>query len=268
MMKDILTYWQLNPVTISVIVLVAAAYMWLWKFRLPSKTAAYIAFFLLLLCMVSPLQTLSAYYLFSAHMVVHVVLLLIVAPLLVMGLPDKVPVAVGRVCNFLEKNLWFSWFAGIATMWFWHIPVVFNAMAQHTLPALMLHFTETLSIIISGMLFSYPVISAGKKIHPLIGVLYLFTACTFCSLLGLMITFAPEGIYNHYLSVTDAYHLNNVIQTRWRISRVEDRQAAGLIMWVPCCMVYVSGALYLLKKWFDEKEYKNEPEIMSQNSLP
>jgi len=139
-------------------------------------------------------------------------------------------------------------------------------MMRHDIAGHTLHVVETVSIIVSGMIFSYPVVARHRKIHTMAGVLYLFSACTFCSLLGLMITFAPAGVYYHYLAADDVYHLNAVIMNDWQISHVADQQAAGLIMWVPCCMIYVSGALYLLKQWFDEKEYRAPLQTMAKKT--
>lgn len=61
-------------------------------------------------------------------------------------------------------------------------------------------------------------------------------------------------MYHHFLSMNDAYQLNNIILNQWKINKTTDQQAAGLIMWVPCCLLYVVYALYLLEKWFNEKD--------------
>jgi cytochrome c oxidase assembly factor CtaG len=75
---------------------------------------------------------------------------------------------------------------------------------------------------------------AEYRLSPPKAVLYLSGACVFCSLLGLLITFAPAGTYRQ---VTAA-----------------DQQTGGLIMWVPCCFVYLSASMYLLIRWFSLKE--------------
>jgi cytochrome c oxidase assembly factor CtaG len=83
---------------------------------------------------------------------------------------------------------------------------------------------------------------------------YLFTACLGCSLLGLLISFAPVNTYHHFLSMHDAFGINNIILNNWKLTARIDQQSAGLIMWVPCCLIYVSGAMYLLVQWFHSKE--------------
>jgi cytochrome c oxidase assembly factor CtaG len=100
------------------------------------------------------------------------------------------------------------------------------------------------------MLFCWPLAGPVPRyhIHPLQGVLYLFTACITCSLLGLLITFAPLGTYHHYLDMDAMMHSTG--SGPWGLSRAADQQAAGLIMWVPCCFIYLAGCLLLLQRWF------------------
>jgi len=141
-------------------------------------------------------------------------------------------------------------------MWVWHIPWVFNKtmMYMHESPFL-LSMLEPMMLVFAGIVFSSPIINSRKeyRIDALSGVVYLFTACIACSLLGLLITFAPAGTYHHFLSMHDNYGLNRIILQNG-ITQSIDQQAAGLIMWVPCCLVYVSGAMYLLARWFHQKE--------------
>ena len=74
------------------------------------------------------------------------------------------------------------------------------------------------------------------------------------ALLGLLITFTPTNTYHHFLSMQDDYGLNKIILNDWGLTQSIDQQAAGLIMWVPCCLIYVTGAMYLLVDWFKQKE--------------
>lgn len=255
-MNRIWIYWQSGPLTVVALVLLCLLYLRLWKFYLPKQAAAFaVAMILLVLCLCSPLQLLSAEYLFSVHMAMHVMLLLIIAPLLVLALPEQMPAALSSFFSFLTTRPWLAWFAGVGIMWFWHIPSVFNAMMRHGNGwHNAIHAAEIVSLILSGMIFSYPVIGGKQKLHPLGGIIYLSSACVFCSLLGLMVTFAPAGVYYHYLSANDVYGINAIVQNNWHISQADDQEAAGLIMWVPCCMIYVVACLYLLKGWFEEKD--------------
>lgn len=267
-MKQIWTYWQWQPAVIIALVLLCLLFARLCHFRrTPQVTPFIVALLLLVLCLCSPVQLLSAQYLFSVHMAVHVVLLLLVGPLLVLSLPKELPPVLARFFSFFCHHPWLAWFSGVGIMWFWHIPAVFNSMMHHASALhLVLHSAETLTLVIAGMIFSYPILAKKEKLHTLTAIVYLFSACVFCSLLGLIITFAPTGVYYHYLSHTDPYRLNSVIQNDWNISRQTDQQAAGLIMWVPCCFIYVSASLYLLKQWFEEKEFRETLSTFTKKS--
>jgi putative membrane protein len=61
-------------------------------------------------------------------------------------------------------------------------------------------------------------------------------------------------MYNYPMAMNDEYGFNNIIKNKWGISGEMDQQIAGLIMWVPCCFIYLTAAMLLLKKWFNEKE--------------
>ncbi len=262
-MSVFLTYWQADPIALAALMLLAFTY---WYIHRRSSVGPYGPFIaataLLALCFFSPLAVLSGHYLFSAHMVVHVLLLLVAAPLLVVSLSGSALQYNGHVIRFsrlLQRRPVLGWAAGVGIMWLWHIPALFNSMMSaghmHDNGFHWLHALESGSLIVSGMLFGWPLVTPVKqcRIAPLSGVVYLFTACTACSLLGLLITFAPAGLYRHYLSMNDTYGLNTLITAEWGISRLADQQMAGLIMWVPCCLIYVIYALWLLGKWMNEK---------------
>ena len=142
-------------------------------------------------------------------------------------------------------------------MWFWHIPSIFNSLFEmhkmegiHLMSPLMyLHFV---SLLFAGIVFSWPIINPYKtfRLPALAGVLYLSTACVFCSLLGLIITFSSIGTYTPYLNITDHFGFLPLIRNSWKISAQADQQMAGLIMWVPGCFIYLSASMFLLIKWF------------------
>ena len=253
-MKALFAYWQIDSTAITLLLLIAA-YLFLAK-GFSKKSTAFAAFVLFVICFFSPLSVLSTHYLFSAHMIVHVLLLLLLGPLLVLCLPAD-GTQFKRFFLFLKRRSLVGWLTGIGTMWFWHIPVLFNTVmaSSHHSGFSIVHIIEPMSLILAGILFSAPVIHPhkGYRLDALSGVVYLFTACVGCSLLGLLIAFAPVGMYRHFLAGHDEYGLNQVI-LQLGITQATDQQAAGLIMWVPCCLVYVSGAMVLLTQWFKQKE--------------
>lgn len=253
-MRTILSYWSFSISSFIVVMLLAAWIIFTGSIR--SKGVLVFIFILSVLCFFSPLQILSAHYLFSAHMTVHVLLLLVIGPLLVINLNPKQN-KFSSFFHFLKEHPVLSWIAGVSMMWMWHIPRIFNTamMSMHESSFSFPSILESLSLIFAGIVFSAPIVHPDKRyrIDALSGVVYLFTACIGCSLLGLLITFAPANTYHHFLSIHDQYGLNKTI-LQSGITQSTDQQAAGLIMWVPCCLVYVSGVMYLLAQWFKQKE--------------
>lgn len=250
-MKQFFAIWNFDLATAIVLLFVV-----IMNVRYSSRKkwlASLVAVILLFICIISPLHMLAEQF-FTAHMTMHVLLLLCVGPAIIVSFK---PLALHGFFRFLKRHPLLCWSAGVGIMWFWHVPVVFN----HTMTAMhsgnsAVASAEYLSLIAAGMLFSAPLIHGDvqNRIEPLSGVAYLFTACFACSLLGLLITFAPAGTYYYQpMMHTGSTQLQSWI-SRFQTSKIADQQSAGLIMWVPCCLLYVSGALYLLKKYFTEKE--------------
>ena len=266
-MNSLFSYWHFDPGILLFIIGICVFYLFTVNFKLTKK-----AFFLLasimviIICMASPLHFLGMHYLFSAHMLSGVLIILIAGPLIVASIPaeNRFQNALKRFSEKIRKVPILAWLAGVVLMWFWHIPVIFNQLFEsghmnsgmHFMSGLMyIHFA---SMLFAGMLFSWPVLTPYRscRLRPLSGVLYLSTACVFCSLLGLIITFSHLGTYAPYLNITDHYGLLPMIRNQWDISAAADQQMAGLIMWVPCCFIYLSASMFLLIKWFGS-DYKN-----------
>ena len=258
-MKTLLLLWHVDGPSLLLLFLLAGVH-----FSQGGGRAGYLIAALLtgLLCFCSPLALLSAHYLFSAHMTVHVLLLLCAGPLLLLSLSPRS----GRFAalfGFVQQHPVTGWLCGVGIMWLWHLPALFNhAMSSAHEGWSLPHLAEKASLLGAGLLFSAPVLHPNPRfrIGPLPAVLYLFTACIGCSVLGLLITFAPPGTYRFFLSGHDSAGLNAVILQQWGLTQAIDQQAAGLIMWVPCCLLYVSGAMYLLLRWLRQKEETQLPE--------
>ncbi|MGI8635620.1 MAG: cytochrome c oxidase assembly protein, partial [Segetibacter sp.] len=170
-MNSIYSYWQMNWTALISMVLLIILFIKYHNFTLHKSYGFFaIAIALLVLCFFSPLHVLSAHYLFSAHMVVHVILLLIVGPLLVLSLwkeDGKTNPIILKISKVLYKKPVLGWLAGVGIMWFWHLPFVFNycMSAMHTSQTLsaVLRALESTSLIVAGMLFVWSIISPVKE---------------------------------------------------------------------------------------------------------
>lgn len=270
MTNSLWTYWHFDITYAAVALILAAAYLLLSGGRIQKGRGTFFAGLLLMLLLgSSPLHFLGMHYLFSAHMVIHVCLLLLCAPLLVLGLPPQIIYRRRRylykISVFIYHRPWLCWLAGICVMWFWHIPVIFDAAFPEMHSAFSgTAFLHTFSLVWAGILFFWPLIGPfpAQRISPPLGVVYLFTACICCSLLGLLLTFSPLGTYHHYLGMGGDAMVTNMVRNQWQISAQTDQQAAGLIMWVPCCFIYLAGCIYLMGKWFTEKDGRDSNVII------
>ncbi len=265
-MHSIFSYWHFDVITISFIVLLCLLYLYIINFKLTNRSVYFFSgIIILMIAVASPLHFIGENYLFSAHMISHVLVLLIAAPLIVAGIPqeNRFKNSLVKFSEMLCRLPVAAWITGVSIMWIWHVPYIFNQLfmmhdmsvgTAHSMGALM--YIHMLSLLIAGFIFSWPVINPYRqqRISSLTAVLYLSTACVFCSLLGLLITFAPIGTYSHYLNAMDMYGYSSLIRNEWGISVATDQQMAGLIMWVPCCFIYLSASMYLLIKWFDHKD--------------
>jgi putative membrane protein len=265
-MRSLFSYWYFDSITVGFVLLLCLLYLYALRFKLKKRSFYFfIGILLLLVCVASPLHFIGEHYLFCAHMTAHVLLLLLAAPLMAAGIPaeNRFKKRLKALSKILSEKPFVSWLIGVSIMWLWHIPYIFNQlfvmhnMSQGSADSMgVLMYFHMLSLLVAGFIFSWPIINpyAQYRIASLIGVLYLSTACVFCSLLGLLITFAPTGTYTSYVGTMDAQGYLPVIRNSWGISAAADQQMGGLIMWVPCCFIYLSASMYLLIKWFDNKK--------------
>jgi putative membrane protein len=189
---------------------------------------------LLLLDLVSPIDTLGDRYLFSAHVLQHFLLALVIPPLLLLGTPAF---ELGPLAK-LERAIGqppVSWLLGVGTMLAWHIPALFNAALGNE----GLHIVQHLSFLVAGTIFWWPILGPLQNRHlpPLSAISYLFSACICCSLLGAFLTFSPVGFYPAYVGY-------------WGLDAKSDQQLGGLLMWVPGCFVYLSAILSTVMRWY------------------
>jgi cytochrome c oxidase assembly factor CtaG len=268
-MKQVIYQWHFSPSILVLSVGIIYLYYYTAQFkRQKNAWCFWLAVILFVFAECSPLHYLGMYAYFSAHMISHIILLLICGPLLVISIPAKpAPLMLKPILNlsgFLSRNSWVGWAAGVGAMWLWHIPVIFDASMSHMQGAFGLFaLLPAASMLLAGMLFSWPLFGPAKsgQLHPLAGIVYLFTACISCSVLGLLITFAPVSTYHYYTA------MGGMASNPFNISRVADQQAAGLIMWVPCCFVYLGGCIYLLMRWFAETDIKRNSEWIDLKPL-
>lgn len=263
-MKDLFLQWHIDIVMLIFIIALIFLYLFIVKLRLNKQSVYFFSgLFFFIIATISPLHFLGMNYLFSAHMASHVMLLLLAAPLLLLSIPaeNRFTKPLLIFSKKIRASVFLCWLTGVSIMWFWHVPFIYNRLFTMNMPMMhhsmnLLSYVHHFSLLFAGMLFAWPLLNPypNYRIHPLAGIAYLSTACIFCSLLGLLITFAPQGLYTNHLSLNSNDFFSTMIKSKWSITAATDQQAAGLIMWVPCCFIYITGCMFLLKRWYDEKE--------------
>lgn len=211
----------------------------------------------LVVALVSPLHPMGEL-LFSAHMTQHEVLMLVAAPLLVLGRPMLVylkglPPGWGRtIAGYGNSSLWQSvwrlisnplgaWLIHAFVLWIWHLPSWFQA----TINDEFIHAVQHLSFLLSATLFWWSVMHGRQRVMGYgMAVLYMFTTAMHSGLLGALVTLAGTLIYPVYSTTTQSFGL----------TPLEDQQLGGLIMWVPAGLVYVIAGLAFVAGWMRESE--------------
>jgi len=248
------TGWSFEPWVLVFASILLGAYMLGVGVELNRYSILYVLGVLVMLfALLSPLDFLGRHYLFSAHMVQHILLLLITPLLLLLGIPKATAEKllkiepIGRIMRVLGYPA-VAWFLGVGAMWVWHLPSIHDMALNNN----SLYIIQLISFVLIGMIFWWPVFTPlkSKRLNPLTGTLYLASACLGCTVLGMLITFAGAGLYTAYLNPADTAGLLPLIRNDLCITPGVDQQIGGLTMWVPGCLIYLSASMITLAQWY------------------
>jgi putative membrane protein len=262
---DLWSAWNLHPVLLAGLLLAGWAYrrgrtgvprrpVDSWRAR--CFTAALVALGLALL---SPLDALSIA-LASAHMVQHLLLLLVAAPLLALSAPSSAilrgsPLAVRRASGRWRRRLGLThgnlgglrhpaavWLLSVGVIWFWHAAAPYDA----TLDNQLLHVLEHASFLVTAVLFWQVVVGVrgAARVSGGLGVLLVFAMAMQSVFLSVLLTFARTPWYSGYATTTAS----------WGLDPLTDQRLAGVIMWIPAGGIYLVVALALLVAWIRATE--------------
>ena len=237
--------WTWN--TAVLIAAAAAVVVYVWAFKINQRMVYLLAGVgVFVLTLLSPLNVLAAGYLFSAHMLQHILLLLIVPALLLMSLPRCVSFG-SRA--WLISNPFIGWICGVGAMWLWHARPLCNAAVSSQF----VNAVQVSSLLLLGAIFWRQILAPRdeQRLSPPGAVLYLFSACVACSVLGILITFSPVSVCSIYAGMpADHLGILNLVQLNWGITPDKDQQIGGLLMWIPMCLVYLTAIIAQLARWF------------------
>ena len=203
----------------------------------------------LALALVSPLDALAAR-LFAAHMLQHELLMMLAAPLLVLGRPLvawtwALPPAARRAAGACTRHPAFRrpWRAitspagaGLLhalALWAWHVPALFDAALANE----GVHALQHASFLGTALLFWWSVLgSAGRdRAADGLALASLLATMLHTGALGALLTVAASPWYPGYAGLGAAFGLG----------ALEDQQLGGVVMWVPAGFGYLAAAVWL-----------------------
>jgi putative membrane protein len=261
---SILTRWSWDPSVVAGLLILLAVY-WLYT-RGPTAGGESNSqpgdwqfagmLLLVVIALESPLDFLADRYLFSAHMIQHLVLILGVAPLLAASVPPacvasmqrRVPAWLGRLLT--HPVIVFAVFT--LDVWAWHAPPLYEA----TLRAEGIHVLEHLSFIATAALFWWIALAPRANPAPLPVLArmgYVFVGGIPNTLLGAIITFAPAVLYPSYQFALEQPGLGRALQAQFAITALGDQELGGLLMWVPGGFVYLLVIVGIFITWFSRQ---------------
>ena len=248
-----------SPVWLVVVVL-AIAYGRSFGWKSAGRTAwLTTGLAVLVFAFVSPLAVLADGFLFSAHMIQHLLLLLVVPLCLVLSLPmpkggtwTQFPGA-GGLSHLFSKPV-YGWLLGLGAMWFWHVPAFCNAATE----SYGLGVVRSASFLLAGIVFWCPIYSPSKesRLPAVNAVVYLFSACLGCTLLGIYITFTTITVCPAFANPEQRLAMMIALHDAGMTSSV-DQQLGGLLMWVPPCSLYVFAIISVLCRWYSAENLES-----------
>jgi cytochrome c oxidase assembly factor CtaG len=170
---------------------------------------------------------------FTWHMVQHMLLTVVAAPLLALGAPaalTRLPERWQRMTASVAGPRWVVWLLvalGLqsAAMVLWHLPPAFQAAVEHD----PLHGLEHLTMLATAVFFWWVVFAAGSN-RVAVSIVALFFATGVCSALGAGLTLASHTWYPAYRSSAD-------------------QAMGGVIMWAVVGTAYLVAAVVLFFTW-------------------
>jgi cytochrome c oxidase assembly factor CtaG len=195
--------------------------------------------------------------LFSVHMVQHLLLTLVAAPLFALSAPITLllrlasaetrrrwilPVLHSRVARAVSFPV-VSWVLFAAAMWGTH----FSPLFDRALDDPVAHAFEHGIYLVAGLLFWWPAVGADpspwRMSHP-VRLMYVFLQMPQNTFLAVAVLNAAQPLYQHYVTI---------VRT-WGPTSLDDQQIAAGIMWLFGDLGFLAAILGLVVAWMRHEE--------------
>ncbi len=203
----------------------------------------------LLLALATPLDGLGEDYLFSAHMLQHVLLGDIAPLLLLLSLSRVLLRPVTRRLMSVERALgpFASPVTGLVAwlilMYLWHIPALYEAAIENPV----VHLVEHASFFAAGVAVWWPLVQPVPMRRRLTGlwtVAYIGCAKFGLAALGLYLTWSSNLLYDYYAGLPRI----------WGLDPIEDQNVGGAIMMVEQSLTFVLALVALFAAMLTQSE--------------
>ena len=190
-----------------------------------------------------PIHDVSDYYLFTGHMVQHLVLTFVTPPLLLLGTPGwmlrpalEVPAVAALARWVTVPRTAFALFNLVLATW--HLPPLYNsAMYYHPV-----HIVQHLMFLVTAVIVWWPLLSPLPELPRLSypgQMLYSFLMTLPMTVVSVFIVYADHVLYPAYASAPRL----------WGLSPLEDQRLGGLIMWIPGGLFFYLLASIIFFRW-------------------
>jgi len=196
-----------------------------------------------------PLDDWSDWFFVSAHMLQHLLLMFVVVPCWIAGVPAWVyrPIFSHRGSSLTFRNLLKpvpAFLLSSAIMIVWHLPAAYNWALTNDI----VHAIQHQFFILAGILIWWPIMSKVPEAPPLpapVKCLYLFLLTIPSGIVGAFITYAAPGLYS-------AYDKASVRPFGFGVKN--DQEIAGLLMWVGMNAVFLILVTFIFLGWANRQE--------------
>ncbi|MBM9593011.1 cytochrome c oxidase assembly protein [Roseitranquillus sediminis] len=173
---------------------------------------------------------------FSAHMALHLSVMLLAAPLVALGL--------ARLGTLPPRGPWLAvalaaGLAELVVVWGWHVPVLHESAAMFP----RIFAIQQASFLAAGVLVWLPGLAGSERRAAAAGMLAMLMGFMHMSVLGVLLTLAPRLIYSP-----------DVCQGILGLGPLDDQRLGGLMMAVGGGLPYLLGILHLGARFLREPE--------------
>jgi putative membrane protein len=277
-LPDVLLAWSFDPTIVLPLAVLAAGYLWAVRrvdgahptSPVPRIRSAcwLLGLGAIALALQSPIEAYDTT-LFSIHMVQHILLTRVAAPLLALGAPITLILRVVRpetrrrvvlpiLHSWPVKAITFplvSWLLFAFAMWGTHFSPIFEQSLEE--PAV--HQVEHLVYLVTAALFWWPAIGLDPspwRMREPVRILYTFLQMPQNSFLGLAIISATAPLYTHYAT----------LGRDWGPSVLDDQQMAGAVMWIVGDVVFLAAILGMVVGWMRREERESHVTDLREDS--